>query len=799
MLFRSAAPPARGVPVPRAGGRYRYPGDAVRLAGSGALLMIALATALVAPERLMGSRAATIAAVGPATSAARLLTGLLQLLTVLTPLLIAATVLRRGRFRLAASLVVAAAAASLVAVGLDQLVGGGTAATVLAHGRPNSWLAGSAFPGPAVFAAAAAVTVGVEPWLSRSWQRVSWVVLLSAVVARLVLGTVTPLELVLALLAGTTVGLALLVALGVPDRRLDAAGVGAALAAAGIETVAVVPGDVVARGSRPFVATARDGRRLFVKVLGAEQRTADLLYRAYRYARLHGVGDVRPAASLMQAVEHQAFVGMLAERGGVRAPHVEHIAEAADGSALLVLDAVDAQSLDRVAPERLTDDVLARIWLEVDRLHRAGIAHRSLRTGNIMVDEEDRPWIVDFSFSEVGATGRRCDLDVAELVASLSAVVGPTRPVTAAAGALGAEAVGGALKLLQPLALSAATRHAVARHDGLLGQVRGAVAEVSGEAPESLAKLDRVRPRTLLMIAVAAGAFYFLLPQLANAGDSWRAFRSASWNWVALVLAMSALTYVGAAVGFLGTVGQRLAFLPTLMVQLAASFVNRVTPANVGGMALNGRLLQKSGADAGTAVAGVGLNSLAGAIVHVVLIVVFFAWSGRNLARTFSIPTGSKALVVIAAVGAAAGAVLATRWGRRRLLRPVRHGVRSSVANLRQVGTRPAKLALLFGGSLMVTLGYIAAFAGSVRAFGGHLAIATVGAVYLGGKAVATAAPTPGNLGALEAALAAGLTGVGVPAGAALSIVLTYRLATYWLPILPGWLAWHLVQRWGYA
>jgi uncharacterized membrane protein YbhN (UPF0104 family) len=32
-------------------------------------------------------------------------------------------------------------------------------------------------------------------------------------------------------------------------------------------------------------------------------------------------------------------------------------------------------------------------------------------------------------------------------------------------------------------------------------------------------------------------------------------------------------------------------------------------------------------------------------------------------------------------------------------------------------------------------------------------------------------------------------------AGAAVSAVLTYRLATYWLPILPGWLSWMFLQR----
>ncbi len=84
-----------------------------------------------------------------------------------------------------------------------------------------------------------------------------------------------------------------------------------------------------------------------------------------------------------------------------------------------------------------------------------------------------------------------------------------------------------------------------------------------------------------------------------------------------------------------------------------------------------------------------------------------------------------------------------------------------------------------------------------MNAFGGGPSIVVVCAVYLGAAAVAAAAPTPGGLGAIEAALAAGLTGVGMRPGAAIAAVLVYRLATYWLPVLPGWLAWRLLQRRG--
>ena len=76
-----------------------------------------------------------------------------------------------------------------------------------------------------------------------------------------------------------------------------------------------------------------------------------------------------------------------------------------------------------------------------------------------------------------------------------------------------------------------------------------------------------------------------------------------------------------------------------------------------------------------------------------------------------------------------------------------------------------------------------------MEAYGGRVGIVEIGAVYLGAAVIAAASPTPGGLGAIEAALVAGLTGIGLPPGPAVSAVLTYRLATYWLPVVPGWAA----------
>ena len=112
------------------------------------------------------------------------------------------------------------------------------------------------------------------------------------------------------------------------------------------------------------------------------------------------------------------------------------------------------------------------------------------------------------------------------------------------------------------------------------------------------------------MIAVLVGAFYLLLPQLANVGDSFTALRHANFGWIAICIAMSLLTYIASAVGQAGGVPNRLPVIPNVEAQAASSFVNRVTPANVGGMALNVRFMQKVGVDPPVAVTGIGLNVL---------------------------------------------------------------------------------------------------------------------------------------------------------------------------------------------
>src|ERR1035438_4741436 len=89
------------------------------------------------------------------------------------------------------------------------------------------------------------------------------------------------------------------------------------------------------------------------------------------------------------------------------------------------------------------------------------------------------------------------------------------------------------------------------------------------------------------------------------------------WVWVPVILAASAFTYLASAVALIGAVPGPIPFWPMTLTQAASSFVNRVSPANIGGMALNARFLQKRGVPAGAGVAAVGVNALVGLVAQI--------------------------------------------------------------------------------------------------------------------------------------------------------------------------------------
>jgi undecaprenyl-diphosphatase len=499
------------------------------------------------------------------------------------------------------------------------------------------------------------------------------------------------------------------------------------------------------------------------------------------------VGDERPFASLRRSVEHEALLALKARDVGIRTPHLLTVATVAPDGLLLTYEAVQGASLDRV-PEPWSDDLLRGIWEQVAMLRKERIAHRDLRRANLFVDSTGKPWVIDFGFSELAVSDDRLAQDVAQLLAALSVVVGPERAVDSAVGVIGTEAVGTALPFLQPPAFAGATRKALHEQKGLLENLRKTVSDRTGTPAVEYEPLQRIRPRTALMLGFSLIALYVLIPQFADVTGMFRQLKDANWGFVATCLGFAVVSYMGAALSLIAACPVPVKYTNSVEVAFAGSFVNRITPAGVGGIGLNLRFMQKAGANTTEAASRWGVNALAGGVVHITLTAMFFLWAGKDGAFDFKLPE-LPLIVGLGVLCVGAAVIFLVPAIRNRLLGPALRIAKHAWEGVLGLAREPARLALMFAGGALVTLGYLFALYAAVKAFGGTTPLAAVGAVYLAGSAIGQAAPTPGGLGAVEAVLIAGLVSVGLDKEIAVPAVLLFRLCTFWIPILPGWLS----------
>ena len=325
-----------------------------------------------------------------------------------------------------------------------------------------------------------------------------------------------------------------------------------ALAAAGLDIVGLTLERAEGGRAQLYRADSADGSSVFVKVYAQDSRDADLLYRGYRALLLRGPNDDWPTMSLQYDVEHESLLLLLARRAGVTCPAVEAITKLEDGSMVLAMEHVDGVPLDSVPPEAIDAELLDATWNEVARLHEARLAHRSLRAANVMVADR-RPVLIDLGFAKESATNRGCRRSIAPSsschlprsqawTASSTPPRASSRPPTSPRRCLTSS-----LWRCRRRRASRARRRCSAT-------CATGIATATDVEAEPLERLVRVRPRTLLMIAVIVGAFYFLLPQLADVGDSFTALRSANYWWLAVCFLMSMLTYVASAIGLAGGV-----------------------------------------------------------------------------------------------------------------------------------------------------------------------------------------------------------------------------------------------------
>lgn len=327
------------------------------------------------------------------------------------------------------------------------------------------------FPSAPGIGVVAGVLTAAAPWLSRRWRRAGWALLVGLMVTRFV-ATPVSFDSLEAALIGWLCGAGVLVLMGAPSRRPTTESVIAGLAAVGLAVQSLDRAGVDARGSTPYFGVAVGGERLFVKVLGDDERSADVLFRVYRRMTRRDFGDEKRFSTLRRAVEHEAFVALAARDLGVRTPRVRAFTTADPNGYVLAYEAIEGKSLDRLETDEITDDVLAACWRLLGQLRDHRIAHRDLRLANIFLDDSGEVWLIDFGFSEMAAADRLLATDVAELVASSSMPAGTERAVAHAAATVDRATLGRALDRLQPWALSGATRTGLKARPGHLDELR---------------------------------------------------------------------------------------------------------------------------------------------------------------------------------------------------------------------------------------------------------------------------------------------------------------------------------------
>jgi uncharacterized protein (TIRG00374 family) len=713
------------------------------------------------------------------------------------PVAMAVQLLVRRQFRrLAEAVATGVLAAAVTAVASDLLTAPAASRLYYAiiMARPGTSHAAALGPYLAgLVAYATMVGLAGRPY----WRNALWAAI--AVYAIVQVGALhtSVLTLLITVIAGRAIGLAVRYAAGSASQRPGALEIAGALGAAGLPVTAIrrVRRQEPRQGnpSRRYAVTARgDGCGLDVVVFDRDQQAAGVIYRLYRRVRVRGQVSRNAPLAVDRAVGRRALLSYAAEEAGAPTPRLRAVVRAGPEASVLAYEHHEGTTLAR-RNRGCSDAELSQIWDAVGRLHARKVTHRSLTADRILLTGDGQTMLLDPGDGDVAASDLQIRLDVAQLLAELALAVGPDRAAGLAVEKMSADDLVAVVSLLQPVALARPTRKALRRRRDVLPALRTRLLAAVPGCEVTPARLERIRPRTLLTLVASVAAVYLLAGELGRTSLR-TVLREADWRWTIAALALSAATYAAATEALIGFVPGRLSFRRTLLAQLASSFVTLVTPAAVGGATLNIRYLQRQKISAAVAAASVGVAQVVAFVLHVLLILVFAAIAGSSGSEPIQAPP-RWAWFVLAGLVLIALVVLAIPAGRRLLRARLSPMLGQVLPRLLEVAQQPGKLAQGIGGTLLLSFCYIFCLAACVAAFSRSVPIAKIGLVYLTGSAIGSIIPTPGGIGAVEAALTAGLTAAGVPGAAAASAVLLFRLLTFWLPIPFGWGALKYLER----
>jgi undecaprenyl-diphosphatase len=231
-------------------------------------------------------------------------------------------------------------------------------------------------------------------------------------------------------------------------------------------------------------------------------------------------------------------------------------------------------------------------------------------------------------------------------------------------------------------------------------------------------------------------------------------------------------------------------------VQIGAAFTGRTTVAAVGYYAINMAFLERLGLRRTDSVGVLILNRAVTVVVTGLATIVGLAVIGNQMPLGhLSIPIWAIVAAAVVLVGLVA--FLVSPYGRQRVWRRVTAMLRDLWAATVPTLRRPVRCVQLIGGEIVFLACSAAGMVATLLALGAHFSVVAVVAVYIVASTLGQLLPTPGGLGAVEGGLVAGLTAIGISSSDAIAAALVTRVLTFWLPVLPGIVAFRLLQHRG--
>lgn len=624
------------------------------------------------------------------------------------------------------------------------------------------------------------------------WNFISGVVIGSIALSDIISGGITTTGLLVSILAGWAVGLLIRYLLGTDTTRPPGNQIADTLATVDLPLSLLRAAEVLESG-RGYDASTLDGRRLDLIVLDRDLEGAGLAQAIYRSIRLRDDSG-GSGTSMRRRLERIALNSWAISTAGIRTPNLISVAEVGPDAAVLAFDHLPGRRFD-VIDHKLADAELAGAWEIVRDLHAARIAHRSLTAESFVLGSDGQVYLTELEDGAIAASDVLLRIDLAEALCTLSMRSSPERAITAARYILGDATITKALPALQLVAFSNPTRDLLKKNKNLLTEIRNTLLTLLPEGSDDQSvEIERVKPRTLITIAAGTLAAYLLLGQLTKV-NLIELISSAKPSWALAAFGFSVLTYIAATINMLGVVPERLSIWKTFQTQWAASFATLVAPPTLGSVAINIRYLTKQRLNSAVAAASIALVQVLAFISHISFLLIMAIVAGTSSELAFR--PSRTVIIAVFVIALAIAFALSIPNVRDRVGDRVKPILGQVVPRFTALANQPLKLLAGVGGVILLNLSYIGALYASVRAFTGDATIVTIAVVYLAGSVIGQVAPTPGGLGAIEAAIAAGLTTAGVDAGVAVSATLLFRFWTFWFPTIPGWLAFNNLQRTG--